>query len=204
MFTNEQSRLRLPVKKEELEKEVWSDEETSDTTLLAGQSLARSHPTSLFYIPVTVNGKIIWALMDSGAADNFISSRVVRQLGVQPKRLTQAMSVCVGNGDIIQSAEYVELFLDLGPFVTKTYLKVLGTPISMVLGYTFLIRHCPIVDWVKRELKFTKKWEIRMMKGYPAPVTVLAGMEEAEPLTPLTPLAGVQWTTPIVEQNEIR
>ena len=37
-----------------------------------------------------------------------------------------------------------------------------------------------------------------MVKGYPDPVAVLAGMEEVEPLTPMTPLAGVQWMTPIV------
>ena len=58
-FTEMQSRLRLPVKKEELDKEIWSDEETSNTTLLAEQSVARSHPTSLLYVPVTVCRKII-------------------------------------------------------------------------------------------------------------------------------------------------
>ena len=50
---------------------------------------------------------------------------------------------------------FVHLNLMLDGFRAKTFLKVLPTtPIPMVLGYTFLLRHQPLVDWVQRTLLF--------------------------------------------------
>ena len=67
----------------------------------------------------------------------------------------------------------------------------------MVLGYPFLAKHQPEIDWVKRRLFFFKEGQSLLVQGYPVPQTVPDGDREC-PFTPLSQLPGVQWTTPMV------
>ena len=109
-----------------------------------------------------------WALVDSGAADNFISATPVAKLKIQKEGLASTIGICVGNGEIIQSNYFVAIVIQLGSFRTKAYFKVLNTPIPMVLGYTFLIRHQPVIDWLSREMTITRRGFVYRIRGCPA------------------------------------
>ena len=154
------------------------------------------HPTALLYVPVQLRERIVWSLVDSGAADNFISEKTVKRLQLPTQLLDDPMTVCVGNGQLIHATEYVYLTLDLGAFKAKTKLKVLPTPIPMVLGYPFLAKHQPEIDWVKRRLFFLKEGRSLLVQGYSVPQAVPDGDRECS-FIPLSELPGVQWTTPM-------
>ena len=67
----------------------------------------------------------------------------------------------------------------------------------MVLGYPFLAKHQPEIDWVKRRLFFLKEGRSLLVQGYSVPQAVPDGDREC-PFTPLSELPGVQWTTPMI------
>ena len=106
------------------------------------------------------------------------------------------MAVCVCNGQLIHPTEYVYLTLDLRAFTAKTKLKVLPTPIPMVLGYPFLSKPQPEIDWAKRRLFFNREGQSMLVQGYPVPQAIFDGDGECE-FTPFLQLHGVHWTTPI-------
>ena len=67
------------------------------------------------------------------------------------------LAISVGNGEIIYSDRYVSDDLFLSTYRAWTYLKVLETPIPMVLGYPFLLKHQPDIDWKTRTLRFLRR-----------------------------------------------
>ena len=142
--------LKIKVPEEEA-KEQHIEEIEEVEMLMAAEGV---HPTALLYVPVELREKVVWSLVDSGAADNFISVKTVQRLQLPTQRLEEPMVVCVGNGQLIQATEYVYRTLHLGEYKAKTKLKVLPTPIHMVLGYPFLAKHQPKIEWAKRRLFF--------------------------------------------------
>ena len=180
----------------EAEKDGCELEAMSEQTLLAGQPVP-PNPSPLFYVPVRVAENICWALLDSGAADNFISQQAVAALELRTHPLPQPMSVCVGNGAIIYATRFVQLPLMLGDFKATTYLKVLPTPIPMVLGYTFLLRHQPQVDWAQRMLTFSRRGKTFVVKGHPEPDLELTG-KRPSPFNPMSLRGRVLWASPAI------
>ena len=66
-------------------------------------------PSPLLFLPVQLGVKACWALLDSGAADNFISKFVFRLLELPTARLGMLLAVSVGNGEIIYTNKCVAL-----------------------------------------------------------------------------------------------
>ena len=140
-------------------------------------------------------------MVDSGAADNFISADTVARLKLPQKQLPQPMAICVGNGQIIHSRTYVQVTIFLGKYLARTFFKVLDTPIPMVLGYTFLVRHQPIMDWPSRKMTITRRGYAHVIQVFPS-----MSMEgpDSQGFSPMSPrrLAMPQWSTPVSMEEE--
>jgi hypothetical protein len=113
-------------------------------------------PQPLLFLPFMVNNRVVHALLDSGASDCFISETLVAELRLPRKRLKQPMSVRVASGTSLSVDYGVRVAAMLGKMSVRLFLRVLPTPIPVVLGYTFLHRHQPSVDWRKSEVQITR------------------------------------------------
>ena len=102
---------------------------------------------------------VIPALLDSGANTTFISTSVTEQLGLPLEPL--ANPICVFNdngtrnsaGDVMHTTtltmEYLGHHEELHAEVTN-----LGKN-SLILGYTWLKKHNPVIDWQTGTMKFS-------------------------------------------------
>ena len=66
-------------------------------------------PQPLMYLFMVVGGKLIRALLDSGASDSFVSLDVVRVLGLRQYPLSQRLTVRVANGEALAVTHFVQL-----------------------------------------------------------------------------------------------
>ena len=71
-------------------------------------------PQPLLYLPMVVGGKLIRALLDSGASDSFVSWDVVRVLWLRQYPLSQRLTVRVANGEALAVTHFVQLSARLG------------------------------------------------------------------------------------------
>ena len=86
---------------------------------------------------MVVGGKMIRALLDSGASDYFVSWDVVRVLGLRQYPLSQRLTVRVANGEALAVTHFVQLSARLGPMPVRLLLMVIKTTIRMVLATIF-------------------------------------------------------------------
>ena len=133
--------------------------------LMAGRAV--SEPCPLLYVKVRIGSKQCWALLDSGAADNFIAHTTVTATQIPTHPLGMPWAVSLGNGDIVYTTQYALTNLQLGDYSALTCFKVLATDLAMVLGYPFLLKHRPHIDWRKRTLLFQRRGKEYLIKGYP-------------------------------------
>ncbi|XP_061136628.1 uncharacterized protein LOC133155378 [Syngnathus typhle] len=101
---------------------------------------------------LTCSGKSLQlgVLIDSGADESLIDWAFARQLGVRTEPLAKTVKAKALNGhalfDISQITE--PLSLSFGNHHEKIRLHVVTSPMSpIILGYPWLSRHNPIVDW---------------------------------------------------------
>ena len=117
-----------------------------------------------FKLPVTlwVYGTKVQAeaLVDSGATTNFIDKSFVERNHLVTNKL--AISYIVNNTDGTPNAagqikEYVCAYLEIGTHKTTHYLFVtqLGDK-DMMIGYSYLYKHNPEIDWKTGEWVFTR------------------------------------------------
>ena len=133
--------------------------------LMAGRTA--SQPCPLLYIRVHIGDKRCWALLDSGAADNFISTATVKAAGLSTQPLSMPWAVSLGNGDIVYTDQYTVTDLKLDDYKAQTCFKVLNTDLAMVLGYSFLLKHRPHIDWRQRTLRFSRNGKEYLIRGQP-------------------------------------
>ena len=76
-------------------------------------------PQPLLYLPMVVGGKMIRALLDSGASDSFVSLDVVRVLGLRQYPLSQSLTVRVANEEDLAVTHFVQLSARLGPMPVR-------------------------------------------------------------------------------------
>ena len=106
--------------------------------------------TPLLVIPATILNVECNVLIDSGAAGNFISLRLVKMLGCLQHPLKQPTAARVANGQIIPITMFVRLNVKMSTFRTRLCFHVTEMPNDMILGYPFLLRFDPIIDWKNR------------------------------------------------------
>ena len=129
-------------------------------------------PSSLLYLQVRVRDRICWALLDCGAADNFVATQIVKKMNLTPLKVCMPLAVSVGNGEIIYSDQYVSENLNLGNYRAWTHLKMLENPIHMVSSIPFLLKHQPGVDWKPRTIEFPIRGKEYSVRGMPGTFTI--------------------------------
>ena len=104
----------------------------------------------LLVIPSTINGYNCKALIDSGAAGNFISTSLVKQLGCNKHPLREPTTVRVANSDIMAITHFVRVIIHMEKFSVRLCFQMTQMPNDILLGYPFLTRFTPRIDWRSR------------------------------------------------------
>jgi hypothetical protein len=125
-------------------------------------------PQPLLFLPLMVGSMLIRALLDSGASDSFVSFDVVKTLWLTQHPLLQPLTVRVANGEGLSVTHFVRLSGKLGQMPVKLLLRVIKTTIPVVLGYPFLSRVQPLVDWRRRVLRVERKGRVYEIPALPA------------------------------------
>ncbi len=75
------------------------------------------------------------------------------------------MAVSLGDGKVIYADQFVSQFLYFGKYRALTFLKVLQTPLAIVLGTPFLRKHNPMIDWRDNTLTFDRRGKQYVVQG---------------------------------------
>jgi len=134
-----------------------------EVVLESCNNIARNKTTS-FKIPVTlwVYGKKVQieALVDSGATTNFVDRVVIENNNLVTHKLANLYHVI--NVDSTpnkagQITEYVRAYVEIGSHKTTQHLSVtnLGNK-EIIIGYSYLYKHNPNINWQKGQWEFTR------------------------------------------------
>lgn len=96
------------------------------------------------------------ALLDSGVEDNFIDGELVKQLGIPTEPLESPLESRSLNGlrlfQVLHRTVPVSLIRSRN-HGEKTVFHLIDRPCSpLVLGYPWLCRHNPQIDWTRKEI----------------------------------------------------
>ena len=100
------------------------------------------------------------ALVDSGATTNFVDRVIVENNNLATHKLANPYRVINADGTpnkAGQITEYVRAYVEIGSHKTTQHLFVtnLGNK-EMMIGYLYLYKHNPNIDWQKDQWKFTR------------------------------------------------
>ncbi|MGV0951482.1 MAG: dUTP diphosphatase, partial [Azonexus sp.] len=104
----------------------------------------------LLFLPVAVDNITHFALLDSGASDSFISETVVAKAHYKRLPLKTPMQVRVANGQVLDVTHYVRLNGNIGSVSIRLFLRIISTPLPIVLGFPFLHQFNPWINWAQR------------------------------------------------------
>jgi len=130
--------------------------QTSEVVLESCNNIARNKTTSFkILITLWVYGKKVQtkALVDSGATTNFVNRVVVENNNLVTHKLANLYCVISADGTpnkVGQITEYVQAYVEIGLYKTTQHLFVtnLGNK-EMMIGYLYLYKHNPDIDWQK-------------------------------------------------------
>ena len=124
-------------------------------------------PQPLLFLPLIIGHTQVRALLDSGASDSFIGEELVRGLGLESYPLMQRLTVKVANGETLQVTHFVKVAGRLGPMPVKLMLRVIATTLPVVLGYTFVSRLNPHIDFRRRVLRIERHGRTFKIRALP-------------------------------------
>ena len=107
------------------------------------------------------------ALLDSGSSDFYASKDLVQELELVQHLLKQPLSVRVVTGEYITVTRFVRLKVRLGQMAVRLLLKVIKTPISVLLWYNWLAGAGPQVDWKKGLPSLERRGRTVVIQLYP-------------------------------------
>ena len=124
---------------------------------MTGATLSSQFHDQAVYLSVSISWGVTdyscHALLDSGAAGNFIDEGQARRLKIPLVALDKALAItaldgqALGNGSVTRVTSQVRL--QLGNHREEIVLNLICSPeFSVILGYPWLNRHNPNVDWV--------------------------------------------------------
>ena len=109
---------------------------------------------TLIQIPVSIHDVPLRALIDSGASENFISSDVVSSLQLPFHELKFPSSLRVADGSIHEVTKFVRVKLSFDSVLIPFVLRIFSMSHQVILGFPFLQRFQPLVDWSAKCLSF--------------------------------------------------
>ena len=71
----------------------------------------------------------------------------------------------MANGEALAVTHFVQLSARLGPMPVRVSLRVIKTTIPIVLGYPFLSKTQPTIDWKQRVLRIERKGRVFEIKA---------------------------------------
>ncbi len=100
--------------------------------------------------------RLLQAMVDSGATDNYISRQAIRMLGLTPQRAPKPMQVYMANGESewITDQVHVEAII-LGDPQELTFDVLDSIKYDAILGMPWLRKKNPRIDWISKELYAT-------------------------------------------------
>ena len=125
---------------------------------------------SLLYVPVRIFGHTLSALLDSGCSDNFISNTQAEKLDLPRYPLPRALPMQQASGAIVPVDTYVRPVLRIGESKVRLALKVLSSPLPMILGYPFLRYFRVQADWNTRDLTLHHQGQIFRIQADKSPL----------------------------------
>ena len=82
---------------------------------------------------LTIGGRHLPALVDSGASENFIGGPLARSLALECLTIAQPTKVRAANGQFMECTSYVCAFAALGRLKFRVCLRVVDTAMSILL-----------------------------------------------------------------------
>jgi len=97
---------------------------------------------------ISMLGNQLCAMVDSGASRNFLSTKVVKRIGVQQRKLARAYTAVVANGGKLKVTSHATLDITFdGKLTIPVYFHIIDTPHDVLLGIPFLQRYLPQLAW---------------------------------------------------------
>ena len=109
---------------------------------------------SLVCIPVSIHDVPLRALIDSGASENFISTDVVTSLNLPSHDLKCPSSLRIADGSVHNVTKFVRVRVAFGSLTIPLVLRVFQMSHQIILGFPFLQRFQPDIDWAAKCLSF--------------------------------------------------
>ncbi len=138
-------------------------------------------PTCLMYVPVQLHGVDFRALIDSGASDNFISSGICDHLRLSRHPLKEPLTMQLADGSYTSVGSYTRPHLKIGELKLRMVLKIVETPLPLILGFSFLQFFNPRINWKTRELEIEYGGESFLIQAFPS---LLSFKQSSGKLTP--------------------
>ena len=169
-------------------------------------ALSLTSHSALFIDLQIQNLKNIRALIDSGASDNFIDSRFAMDNGFDLQNLQNPIRLTLFDGSaashgLIQQFCIIDVDFPCG---ARHSVRFLLTPLdrsaSLVLGYTWLIRHNPSIDWIERKITFLTTVAESPTVDPPRSTPRRASLEQSTS-APLPPSAGSPSASPSLDST---
>ncbi|KAL8441914.1 hypothetical protein Emed_007451 [Eimeria media] len=115
----------------------WKDKTHQESSPAAAQHSADYHP--LAFLRITIKGKPVIALLDTGCTHSLISSDLVDELQLKEQTMKHPTKMLLGNGDEMKLTAMVE---DLKCTAGELYFKINAVlapiPFDLILGQPFL------------------------------------------------------------------
>ena len=137
-------------------------------------------PQPLFFMPFVIGNIQVRALLDSGASDSIIGEELVRGFNLTTYSLIQRLTVKVANGETLQVTHFVKVSGRLGSMPIRLMLRVIATSLPVVLGYPFLAKLNPLIDFRRRILRIQRAGKTNEIKALPAPESYSLGKTNPE------------------------
>ena len=126
-----------------------------------------------------------FALLNSGASDSYIILDVVRGSRLKLLPLEYTTNVRVVNGQTLNVGYLVRVRATIGGVHVRLFLRVIDTPLPIVLCYPFLHQFNPLINWKHRTVQIIHKRTthiIPVVNAYGNPNTPMAVVSAVEDL----------------------
>ena len=108
----------------------------------------------LFSLMCSIRATPVPALIDSGAAPNLISEKLVHFLHLQKRKLQKPTEILPITGPSVIIQHFVRVYLYIENARFRLTLRVMNMDIPLILGRPFLIQTNPIINWRSRTITF--------------------------------------------------
>ena len=117
----------------------------------------------LLFLPIFLGKTTHFALLDSGAADYFISLDVVRESRFELLPLKYTLKVRVTNGQALKVGHFVRVRATIEDLHELLFLRVIDTTLPIVLGYPLLYQFNPLINWKHRTVQIIHNGKIHII-----------------------------------------